>query len=38
MTKPWNVLESGRVSDILKSKKHFEQLIEFHWEYYSELA
>ena len=31
-------LESGRVSDIIKSKKLYEDLVEFHWRYYSELA
>ena len=31
-------LESGRVSDIIKSQKLYEDLVEFHWRYYSELA
>ena len=38
MTRRWEWLESGRVSDILKSKKLYEELVEFHWRYYSELA
>lgn len=38
MTRRWEVLESGRISDILKSKAYYEQLVEFHWQYYSELA
>src|SRR5712692_105152 len=38
MSKRWEVLDSGRVSDILRSKEQFEQLVEFHWAYYSELA
>jgi hypothetical protein len=36
MIRRW--LESGRVSDIIKSKKLYEDLVEFHWRYYSELA
>jgi RES domain-containing protein len=31
-------LDSGLVSDIPKSKVLYEQLRQFHWEYYSELA
>lgn len=38
MNRRWEVLESGRVSDIIKSKARFEDLVEFHWRYYSELA
>jgi hypothetical protein len=38
MIKRWELLDSGRISDILQSKALFEQLVEFHWEYYSELA
>ena len=38
MTRRWEVLDSGRIRDILKSKKYFEDLVEFHWDYYSELA
>ena len=38
MIKRWEVLESGRILDILRSKVRFEQLVEFHWAYYSELA
>jgi hypothetical protein len=37
MIRRWQ-LESGRVSDIIKSKKLYEDLVEFHWRYYSELA
>ena len=32
------LLESGRISEITKSKAHYEQLLQFHWEFYSELA
>jgi RES domain-containing protein len=38
MIKRWELLDSGRISDILRSKVLFEQLVEFHWDYYSELA
>jgi hypothetical protein len=31
-------LESGLVEDIPKSRSLYEQLRQFHWEYYSELA
>lgn len=31
-------LDSGLVADIPKSKALYEQLCQFHWEYYSELA
>jgi len=37
MTKRW-FLDSGNISDILKSKALFEELAQFHWHYYSELA
>lgn len=37
MTRRWQ-LESGQVSDIVKSKRLYEELVEFHWCYYSELA
>jgi RES domain len=37
MIRRWQ-LESGRVSDIIKSRKLYEDLVEFHWRYYSELA
>jgi hypothetical protein len=37
MIRRWQ-LESGRVSDIIESKKLYEDLVEFHWRYYSELA
>lgn len=37
MSKRW-VLDSGRVSDIVRSKALLEELLEFHWRYYSELA
>lgn len=30
MRRRWQELESGRISDILKSKAYFEQLVEFH--------
>lgn len=33
-----DVLESGFIADISKSKKYFEDVGRFHWEYYSELA
>jgi len=32
------LLESSSVSDITRSKAFFEELVEFHWAYYSELA
>ena len=38
MTRRWESLESGRVSDIVQSKKLYEDLVEFHWRCYSELA
>src|SRR5258708_39152388 len=38
MSKRWHVLDSGLVSDIPQSKAQFEQLVEFHWAYYSDLA
>lgn len=38
MSRRWELLDSGSVSEILKSKAHFERLVEFHWYYYSELA
>ncbi|HTZ74026.1 MAG TPA: RES family NAD+ phosphorylase [Candidatus Aquilonibacter sp.] len=31
------VLESGRLADIPKTKAAYEQLLKFHWDYYSEL-
>jgi len=37
MKKKW-VLESGQISEISRSKVYFEQLVEFHWLYYAELA
>src|SRR5579864_705823 len=37
MTKEW-FLESGSISDIFKSKARFDDLVQFHWQYYSELA
>lgn len=36
MTKEW-FLESVRISDIVHSKARFNELVRFHWEYYSEL-
>lgn len=38
MTRRWELLESGRISDIVRSKKFYEDLVEFHWRYYSDLA
>lgn len=38
MTKRRDVLDSGRISDIRKSKALFDDLVEFHWQYYSELS
>jgi hypothetical protein len=38
MTRRWGLLESGRISDIVRSKIFYEDLVEFHWRYYSELA
>ena len=38
MKRRWEILDSGQVSDITRSKKYFEQLVSFHWRYYSELA
>jgi (p)ppGpp synthase/HD superfamily hydrolase len=37
MNKTW-VLESGQISEITRSKVYFEELVEFHWLYYAELA
>jgi RES domain-containing protein len=34
----WELLDSGNVSDIIRSKKLYEDLVELHWKYYSELA
>ena len=31
-------LDSGFIADIPKSRALFDQLRQFHWEYYSELA
>jgi hypothetical protein len=38
MTKRTEVLDSGRISDIRKSKALFDELVRFHWQYNSELA
>lgn len=38
MTKRQEVLDSGRISDIRKSKALYDELVGFHWQYYSELA
>jgi hypothetical protein len=38
MKSKWELLDSGNVSDIIKSKKLHEDLVKFHWKYYSELA
>ena len=32
------LLESGRISDIPRTKAGLEALLEFHWEYYAELS
>src|SRR5581483_9613948 len=37
MTRRW-LLDQFRISDIIKSKANFEDLVEFHWMNYSELA
>jgi hypothetical protein len=37
MSKEW-LIDSGNISDILKSKAAFAQHVEFHWQFYSELA
>ncbi|HKT89887.1 MAG TPA: RES family NAD+ phosphorylase [Candidatus Sulfotelmatobacter sp.] len=37
MNKTW-VLESGQISEITRSKVYFEELVQFHWLYYAELA
>jgi len=36
MTREW-FLETVNISDIVKSKARFEELVHFHWQYYSEL-
>ncbi len=38
MNGPDEPLDSGLIADIPKTKKRFERLAQFHWEYYSELA
>jgi hypothetical protein len=38
MKSRWELLDSGNLSDIIKSKKLYEDLVELHWKYYSELA
>lgn len=38
MTDLWEFLDYGLVADIGKSKARYEELLQFHWEYYSELA
>jgi hypothetical protein len=38
MKSRWESLDSGNLSDIIKSKKLYEDLVELHWKYYSELA
>ncbi len=39
MSKRWEeVIDSGLVSDIIRSKAVYEELVAFHWDYYSELA
>ncbi len=37
MTRRW-FLESVQISDIINSKARFNELVQFHWQYYSELA
>ena len=37
MTGRW-LLESVQISDIINSKARFNELVQFHWHYYSELA
>lgn len=37
MSQRWELLDWGRISDIIRSKARFEDLVEFHWHYYSEL-
>lgn len=38
MTEQWEFLEGGLIADIGKSKARYEEFLQFHWEYYSELA
>lgn len=38
MIDPEEPIESGLIADIPATKARYEQLIQFHWEYYSELA
>jgi hypothetical protein len=38
MSQPEEPLDSGLIADIPKSRALYEQLRQFHWEYYSELA
>jgi hypothetical protein len=38
MRKRSEPLDWGRISDIVRSKALYEELVEFHWDYYSELA
>jgi RES domain-containing protein len=38
MSKRWELLDSGQVADIIRSKAEYEELVEFHWHYYSDLA
>lgn len=38
MIDPEEPIESGLIADIRASKARYEQLIQFHWECYSELA
>ncbi len=38
MSNPWEPLEAGRISDIVRSKARFEELVQFHWDFYSDLA
>jgi hypothetical protein len=32
------LLDSVRLQDLIRSKAYFDGLVDFHWNYYSELA
>jgi hypothetical protein len=40
ITKPQviHLLESGTVEGLIEAKKIYKKLLNYHWEYYSELA
>lgn len=38
MSQPDEPLDSGLIADIPKSRELYNQLRQFHWDYYSELA